>query len=175
MNTNALLDWASACAVRLVYQHIFLTWGPLWADSCLLPRTLCLHTFAFTRFSLSLGPSFSPRGPSPPASPKAWSVPHVLESLSWNPPSPACASYMSFPCIPCNTDSDPCCSIHSGLSTFAHRRAAIHGVANSQTRLSDWSDAKFCKLLDSRDWVISIACKAQNLSYHSLLDGWVDG
>ena len=34
-------------------------------------------------------------------------------------------------------------------------------------------DAKFCELLDSRDWVISIACKAQNQLTVGCVGGWI--
>ena len=39
-------------------------------------------------------------------------------------------------------------------------RAAIHGVAKSRTRLSDWSDIYFTTILEVRDWYLLVLGKA---------------
>ena len=118
---------------------------------------ICRHTFAFTRFTLSLGPSFPPCGPSP-QHPLRLDLCH----MSWKAfPESHLPPLVLVTCPP---------RVSLATLILTHVAAFTVGFQRLHT-----CDAKFCKLLDSRDWVISIACKAQNLSYHSLLDGWVDG
>lgn len=123
ISTKALPRLGFSMCCLTCTPRFFLTQGPLRADSyCCSPGPFIqLHNLCFRMLcalplvllsSLWLLLSLTPL--------RTQSVPPVLESLSWHLPCPACPSYTSFLCIPCYTGPDPCCSIHAGLSTFAH-------------------------------------------------------